>query len=98
MKKKPRPKFIPPQERVPLAIPLPRDLADILGYDPSYISHVNSGSHYFPLKTAVRVLKLAQHDSRLRGLTILHLRPEFKEYLPIICTPYVLSLLGLCKE
>ena len=79
---------------VPLPIPIPSDYAVKLGVDQSYVSHVNAGRKHFGILTTFMFLKLAHKDPRVAGLTIIHLRPDFEEFLPYICTPYILSRFG----
>ena len=69
---------------VPLPIPIPSDYAVKLGFDQSYVSHVNAGRKHFGILTTFRFLKLAYKDPRVTGLNILHLRPDFENFLPYI--------------
>ena len=78
----------------PLPVPLPMEYAEKLKIDPSFISHINAGRSHLGLKRAFQLLKMAAKDPRLTGLCILHLRPDFEEYLPYICTPFIISQYG----
>lgn len=78
----------------PLPVPLPMEYAEKLKIDPSFISHINAGRSHLGLKRAFQLLKMAAKDPRLKGLCILHLRPDFEEYLPYICTPFIISQYG----
>jgi hypothetical protein len=69
---------------IPLPIPIPSDYAVKLGVDQSYVSHVNAGRKHFGILTTFLFLKLSHKDPRVAGLTILHLRPDFEEFIPYL--------------
>jgi hypothetical protein len=69
----------------PLPVPIPSEFARILGVDSSIIYHVNAGRKRLGLVHCLRLLELAAYDSRLEGLTLLHLRQELAPALPYLC-------------
>lgn len=64
----------------PLPIPIPLEYADVLGLDRTHLTHVNRGRRQLSAGSALKLLELAEKDSRLRGLTIFMLRPEAAAY------------------
>jgi hypothetical protein len=71
-----------------LPVPIPRDLAGVLGIDPSYLSHVNSGRKTLSIPLACRVMELSMIDPRLAGLHFLHLRPKLAPATKWLCRPW----------
>jgi hypothetical protein len=71
----------------PLPVPIPLDLADEIGVDASFISHVNAGRKRLPIERCNKVMKLSLVDSRLTGIHFLHLRPELEKSQNYICAP-----------
>jgi predicted transcriptional regulator len=63
----------------PLPVPIPTDLAEMLGVHPSKISHTNAGRRRLTVEQAIRLMQKSLTDSRLKGLHIMDLlHPKYQ--------------------
>ena len=69
----------------PLPVPIPYDLAEELGVQPSNLCHINHGRRRLPIAKCIRLMQIALEDDRLAGLSFVDLRPELKPAVPWIC-------------
>jgi hypothetical protein len=61
------------------------DYADKLKVSPSYLSHVNVGRKQMSQKKAIALVKMSRGDPRLKGLKLVHLRPDLEEARSQLC-------------
>jgi hypothetical protein len=57
----------------------------LLGCDASHIVHVNKGRRRFGDEKCHLLMEAAETDTRLAGLSVLHLRPELAQWGPYFC-------------
>jgi hypothetical protein len=71
----------------PLAIKIPSDYAEKLGYHETTLSKINSGTRSIQPDKACLLMVLAAGDQRLKGLHILDLLPDLEMLQPWVCQP-----------
>lgn len=72
----------------PLPIPIPPDLAEMLGVHPSKISHTNAGRRRLTVEQAIRLMEESLTDRRLKGMHIMDLlHPKYQPARPWIVKP-----------
>ena len=84
--------------KIPLPIPIPLDYDVALGVDRTHLCHVNAGDRQLGEDKCVIVLTLALDDPRLKGLTLLHLRPEMEKFIPFLPGPRAPVRCKRCKK
>jgi len=73
-----------------LKVQIPSDYAERLNFDPTNLSHINSGRRkilFIKPKSVERLIVLmesARHDKRLEGLKLVDLVPELIQLLPYL--------------
>ncbi len=74
------------RKNTPLPVRIPLEYAKALQYERSNLTHINAGRRKLtPRWRVLKVMELALHDERLRGLSVFDLCPDLKDYLPYIC-------------